>query len=137
MSENKLKIGLETQEQVGPIKQKESSRISSVYQKIKNISNNKKRLISINLLLALIGFITVYLFTTRSLVAGSLSIGLIYAFIILETIFLLFVMIFSTKNLRFTKFRLLFMVGAPLLSLTLISLLSSEGNLLLASQVPV
>ncbi|HEC39037.1 MAG TPA: hypothetical protein ENI29_12430, partial [bacterium] len=137
MSETKLKVGLESQELVMPNGQNKGSRISLMSQRLKYISKNVRSLVSISLLVSLLGFIVAYLFATASLISHSLPVGLIFAFILLEILLFLFIMIFSTKNLRFTKFRLMFMIGGPMVSLLLVSLLHSNDSLELASQIPI
>ncbi|KKK48220.1 hypothetical protein LCGC14_3147340, partial [marine sediment metagenome] len=122
MSETKLKVGLESQEPIILFKQNKGSRISLMSQRLKDIYKNVRSLVSISLLVSLLGFIVAYLFTTASLISHSLPVGLIFAFILLEILLFLFIMIFSTKNLRFTKFRLMFMIGGPMVSLLLVSL---------------
>lgn len=133
MSESELNVRLENPEFVTD---RDSSRISSFCRSLKEISYNTISLIAISLVLVVFGFFFTYFFTMVSLSLNTFPSYIIFSFVLLETILLLFIMIFSTKNLQFTKFKIRLVVGSPLSALMLIFLLYSENNLVFLAQIP-
>ena len=135
MIENKLEIKYESSE-LAETSIQENSVFTIKYRKVRDLASSTKKLVTSNLFLTIFGFIFTYILIAFASVFNSFPGSVIFSLILLEIIFSLLIMIFSTKNLQFTSSKLLFSVGGPLVALVRVCL-DFESNLTLACQIPL
>jgi len=87
--------------------------------------------------LLILVFIFFYSFTTISLLFQLFPDEIIFSFIAAQGFYLYFALLPTSKNLKFTRYRMLLLLLIPALSLIIASTLYSANNIELATYVPI
>ena len=98
------------------------SYLHKVREFLRNIS-----LITVNLYILTIGIFLMSFFASIFLIFYSFPEKVVFPLMLVQVVDLLFIMIFSTKDLRFSKFKLLLLVAMLLFSLLLVSYFFFSG----------